>query len=196
MNNMDKILKILEDNGILFTSDLKRLNIPRTYLSKLEKQGEIERVSRGVYISKNMIDDEIYYVQLKFPNIIYSHETALFMHGLSDRTPIKYSITVPSTYKVPKNIKEKYKVFYIRPELHNVGIMLAKNSFGHDVKIYNVERTICDIIRSRSKMDLQIFYDALKRYTKSKTLDYLTLNEYAKELKVDKILRKYLEVLL
>jgi hypothetical protein len=78
-------------------------------------------------------------------------------------------------------IKEKYKVYYIKPGLHNLGVMLAKSSFGHDIKIYDVERTICDIARSHSKIDLQIFNDTLKRYTKLQTSNFLLLNEYVQK---------------
>ena len=76
--------------------------------------GKLERISRGVYVLSDEIENEMYYMQIKYPKLIYSHETALFMHGLSDRTPFEYSATVPSSYKVVKNISENNKVYYIK----------------------------------------------------------------------------------
>ena len=196
MTNLNKIEKLIEQNkGILFTSDLVKLNIPRIYLSKLVDDGKLERVNRGVYIASGEIDDEMYYMQVKYPKLIYSHETALYMHGLSDRTPFEYSATVPSSYKVVKNISKNNKIYYIKTELHPLGIMAKKTSFGNDVNLYNVERTICDIVRSRNKIDIQIFNDALKRYSKLKTADLILLGEYAKKFNVEKVLKRYMEVL-
>ncbi|MCB2289839.1 type IV toxin-antitoxin system AbiEi family antitoxin domain-containing protein [Clostridium sp. CS001] len=194
LNRLESLIK--QNNGILFTADLVRLNIPRTYLSKLVSLGKLERVSRGVYILPGEIEDEMYYMQIKYPKLIYSHETALFIHGISDRTPFEYSATVPSNYKVVKNISENNKVYYIKSELHSLGITAAKTSFGNDIKLYNIERTICDIIRSRNKIDIQILNDALKRYIKLKSTDFNLLGEYAKKFHVDKIIKKYMEVLL
>jgi predicted transcriptional regulator of viral defense system len=187
---------IKQNNGIVFTSELTSLNIPRIYLSKLVSMGRLERVSRGVYILLGEIEDEMYYMQIKYPKLIYSHETALFIHGLSDRTPFEYSVTVPSSYKVVKSISENNKVYYIKNELHSLGVTIAKTSFGNGIRLYNIERTICDMVRSRNKIDIQIFNDALKRYIKLKSADFNLLGEYAKEFHIDTIIKKYMEVLL
>ena len=197
MTNLTKIEDlILQNKGILFTSDLTNLNIPRVYLSKLVSEGKLERVNSGVYVSSEAIDDKMYYMQIKYPKLIYSHETALYMHGLSDRTPFKYSATVPSSYKTVKNITDKNKIYYIKTDLHFFGMITGKTSFGNVVNVYNVERTICDIVRSRNKIDIQIFNDALKRYAKLKTADLILLGEYAKKFNVEKIIKRYMEVLL
>lgn len=197
MNYFEKLENLIkQNNGIVFTSDLPSLNIPRTYLSKLVSMGRLERVSRGVYVLSGEIEDEMYYTQIKYQKLIYSHETALFIHGLSDRTPFEYSVTVPSSYKIVKSISENNKVYYIKNELHSLGVTTAKTSFGNDIRLYNIERTICDMVRSRNKIDIQIFNDALKRYIKLKSADFNLLGEYAKEFHIDKIIKKYMEVLL
>lgn len=197
MDYFEKLENLIkQNNGIVFTSDLASLNIPRTYLSKLVSMGRLERVSRGVYVLLGEIEDEMYYMQIKYPKLIYSHETALFIHGLSDRTPFEYSVTVPSSYKIVKSISENNKVYYIKNELHSLGVTAAKTSFGNDIRLYNIERTICDMVRSRNKIDIQIFNDALKRYIKLKSADFNLLGEYAKEFHIDKIIKKYMEVLL
>ena len=95
-------------------------------------------------------------MQCKYPKIVYSHETALFLHGLTDRTPFEYSATVPGSYKVVNNLSEDFKIYYIKNELRALGITDGTTSFGNRIKQYNVERTICDIIRSRNKIGLPI----------------------------------------
>lgn len=194
INELEKLIE--QNNGIILTSQLKDRNIPRVYLSKLISQGKIEKVNRGVYVSTGEIIDEMYCMQLKYPKLIYSHETALFIHGLTDRTPFEYSATVPSGYKVTESISDNYKIYYIKKSLYFLGIDKSKTSFGNEINVYNVERTICDILRSRNRVDIQIINEALNRYVKLNIADFNLLFQYAKEFRVEKILRRYMEVLL
>lgn len=187
---------IKQRHGTILSSDLDKYEIPRTYLSMLVAEGKLERVDRGIYVYTDAVHDEMFAMQNKYPKLIFSHETALFLHGLSDRTPFAYSATVPSGYKVVENISERCKVFYIKKDLHIAGVTTENTSFGNPIKVYNVERTICDIIRSRSRIDIQILNEALKRLVKLKSADYLLLMDYAKVFKIETVLKNYLEVLL
>ena len=197
MDYIKRIEKIIqEQNGTILSSDLDKYKIPRIYLSMMLDDGQIERIGRGIYVLPDTLEDEMYILQKKYVNIIYSHEKALFIHGLSDRTPFEYSATVPSGYKVVEGLKEKCKIYYIKKELHLMGISEDTTTFGNRIRIYNVERTVCDILRSRNRIDIQIFSDALKKVSKIKSLDYNLLLEYARKLNVENILSTYMEVLL
>lgn len=197
MDYIKKIESIINrQNGTLLSLDLDQNKIPRTYLSKMVSEGKIERVGRGIYVLPDLLEDEMFILQKKYPNLIYSHETALFLHELSDRTPFEYSITVPSGYKVVNAMNKKSKIYYVKKELHQMGTVEGKTSLGNAINIYSVERTICDILRSRNRIDIQVFSDALKMVTKKKNLDYALLVEYAKQLNVEKILNTYMEVLI
>ncbi len=153
-------------------------------------------MDRGVYVASDSIEDEMYSMQKKYPKLIYSHESALYMHGLSDRTPFEYSASVPSGYKVVGSVAERFKIYYIKKELHELGVEIVKSSHGNPIRIYNVERTICDVIRSRNRIDVQIINEALKQFVKLKSADLSILMDYAKKLKIDNVLKMYLEVLL
>lgn len=197
MSYIKKIKKIInEQNGTLLSSDLDKYEIPRTYLSMMVAEGDIERIDRGIYVLSDALEDEMYIMQRKYSNLIYSHETALFFHGISDRTPFEYTATVPSGYKVVDKISERFKIYYIKKDLHSMGITELKTTLGNTIRIYNLERTICDILRSRNRMDIQIFSDALKRAAKKKDLDNILLLDYARKLKVENLLNTYMEVLL
>lgn len=185
-----------ENDGILQTSTAAQAGISRSLLSKYANSGLIERVSHGVYIPASEIADEMYSMQLRAKKIVFSHETSLFFHNLTDRTPFKHSITVPSGYKPSDVIKEVSKIYYIKPDLIKLGQTTVKTNMNHLVHAYDVERTICDVIRSRNKMDTQIVNDALRRYTSLKTADYNKLYQYASQLGIENVVQKYLEVLL
>jgi hypothetical protein len=70
------------------------------------------------------------------------------------------------------------------------------SGMGHTVITYDLERTLCDVIRSRNKIDEQIVIEALKNYARSKEKDLHRLYRYAENFGVEKILHQYLEVLL
>jgi predicted transcriptional regulator of viral defense system len=197
MNNLEKLEKLIQkQHGTVLSADLDLYEIPRTYLQMMVAEGKLERVDRGVYVSTDSIEDEMYYMQAKYPKLIYSHETALYLHGLSDRTPYEYSASVPSGYKVVGSVAKRFKIYYIKKELHNLGLETIQSSHGNPIKTYNIERTICDLIRSRNRIDVQILNEALKRFVKLKSADFSVLMEYAKKLKIDAVLKKYMEVLL
>ena len=151
MNYYKKLNELIkQQNGTVLSADVDRLKIPRTYLAIMVSEGKLERVDTGVYVATDSVEDEMYAMQGKYPKLIYSHEASLFLHGLSDRTPFEYTVTVPSGYKVVDRISERFKVYYIKKEFHLLGATKVKTSFGNAIKVYNVERTICDIIRSKN----------------------------------------------
>ena len=87
-------------------------------------------------------------------------------------------------------------MYYIKPELFELGKTMLKTPAGNEVVAYDLERTICDVIRSRNKMGTETFLAALKMYAASPKKDLNKLNSYAKMMRVSNILRQYLEVLL
>lgn len=197
MNYLEKLEKLIQkQHGTVLSSDLDLYEIPRTYLQMMVADGKLERVDRGIYVSTDAIEDEMYSMQTKYPKLIYSHETALYLHGLSDRSPFEYSASVPSGYKVVGSMAERFKIYYIKKELHELGVETVQSSHGNPIKTYNIERTICDLIRSRNRIDVQILNEALKRFVKLKSADLSMLMDYAKKLRIDAVLKNYLEVLL
>lgn len=197
MNYAEKLDELIKkQHGTVLSADLDAYEIPRVYLQMMVAEGKLERVDRGVYVSTDSIEDEMFSMQTKYPKLIYSHETALYLHGLSDRTPFEYSASVPSGYKVVGTVADRFKIYYIKKEFHELGVETVKSTHGNPIRTYNVERTICDLIRSRSRIDIQILNDALKRFVKLKSADHSLLMDYARKLKIEAVLKRYLEVLL
>ncbi len=197
MTYIEKLEKFIkETDGLVFTKDVVLQGIPKSYLSNLVKKGELERISQGVYLTHDALSDGLYCLQHRKTAVVFSHDTALFLHDLSDRDPLKYTVTVPVGYNT-KGLKSKgVDVFSIKKEYYKIGLTTLNTSFGRNILAYDIERTICDIIRSRSKIDIGILTDALKRYVKRKDKNIPKLMEYAEIFKVTRLLRNYMEVLL
>lgn len=198
LSRIDTLRQIMNGRqGLLLTSDLAGSNIPRTYLSIMEQNGEIERVSRGVYRSTAaFIEDELFSFQSRYSSTIFSHETALYFHDLTDRAPLLYSICVPSGYHSHFLNKGEYKIFYVSRDLFDLGTESMNTPHGNKVRVTDLERTICDIVRSRNQIDIQVRNAALNRYVKNKSRNLDRLYTYAKHFRVQAIVREYLEILL
>lgn len=197
LSQLERIRKLLEDqHGTLLTSDLAKFNIPRIYISILEHNGEIERVSRGIYRLVATIDDEMFNFQVRYKSSIFSHETALYLHDLTDRTPLFYSISIPVGYHSISLNEGGHKMFYVNRELFALGVILMKSPHGNEIRTTNLERTICDVLRSRNQVDVQFVNEALKKYIVHKDKNINQLYNYASRFRIQKIVRTYIEILL
>ncbi len=186
----------VQNGGIIDNKTAAAHGISRAMLSKLCAEGKVQRILRGQYIFADDLQDELLSIDKRSPYIIFSHETALFLHGMSDRTPFEHSITAPSDKVPSKAIMEEFKVYYIKPELFELGKTMLTTPAGNQVTAYDLERTICDIVRSRNKIGTETFLAALKMYAASSKKDLNKLNSYAKQMRLANVVRKYLEVLL
>ena len=191
---MDQMLTM--QNGVLRTSQVIAAGISKPMFYDYVRSRDLERAAHGIYISKDSWVDAMYLLHLRFEQAVFSHETALFFHDLTDREPMEYTVTVKTGCNPTKMKAEGIQVFTIKSELHGVGITTAQTPFGHTVPVYDMERTVCDLLRSRSRIEIQTFQGALKAYVRRKDKNLRTLMQYAGMFRVEKILRQYLEVLL
>lgn len=178
-SNIEIIQKLIDsNNGYITTKELENFGISRNYLSIMTKKKMLERVAKGIYIDATKIEDVYYVLSISTPKIIYSHMTALYFHNLSIKAPDNcFDITVTKKYNNPK--LKKHNVFYVDDKYYGIGIMEIKTPQGNKVKVYDVERCICDIIRSKKRMDLEHVKYAVKEYLKRKDNNLIKLSKYA-----------------
>ena len=191
------ILEALKkNNNVITTAQVVELGFSRYLLSKYEKEGLLERERQGVYVLPNSVHDDMYTLMLRSGKIIFSHDTALFLNGLSERTPFTHSVTIPSNTKLSASLREECVCYYIKIELHQIGAITRKTTLGNEVRCYNAERTICDLLRSRNRLDEETVISAIKNYAASADKDLNLLAVYASQFGVEKVLKRYMEVLL
>ncbi|MBO4547471.1 MAG: type IV toxin-antitoxin system AbiEi family antitoxin domain-containing protein [Treponema sp.] len=195
---MDKRVKyfIKHNENIISTSQFVELGFTKPTLAKYVRSGELERITHGIYAIPNTVIDDMFILSLRCKHAIFSHESALFLCNLSERTPFKLTVTIPSNKMLPLSMRNTCDCFYITPDLFNIGVIERKTTFGNIVRCYNAERTICDILRSRSRIDEETVVAALKNYARSKEKDVFRLYEYSKKFKVSTQVRDYMGVLL
>jgi len=197
MNYIAELAAIANGHGgIIETQSAAERGISKAMLYKLCKEEKIYRVAKGQYILPDDMADELLSLGMRSKNIIFSHETALYLHGISDRTPFEHTVTAPSGCIPSAAIRSQCKVYYIKPELFLLGKTTLRTPAGNEVAAYDLERTVCDVIRSRNKMGTETFLAALKLYASGSQKDLNRLHAYAEAMRVSAILRHYLEVLL
>ena len=187
---------LAKHGGMLLTSQVTAEGISKPLFYDFIKEKGLEQAAHGIYVSPDAWTDAMYLLHLRCGQAVFSHETALFFHDLTDREPLKYSITVKTGYNLSRLREDGVQVYTVKKELHGAGVTTAKTPFGHAVPVYDMERTVCDLLRSRSHMEIQVLQDALKQYARRKDKNPRTLMQYAAMFHVEKMLRQYLEVLL
>ena len=187
---------VAEQNGVLKISDAERLNLSPVYLFNFIAKNNFEKVSKGIYVHPDVWTDDMYLMQLRYKQVIFSHETALYLLDMSEREPINYIVTVKAHYNTKSLKEQNVKVYTVKKELYTMGLMEVKTPMGNNVRCYNEERTLCDMVRSRKNVDIQETISALKKYIRKKDKSIPQLMRYAKELRIEKNIRQYLEVLL
>lgn len=197
MNNYDKILKYArENNGYITTKEAEDLKINSTFLSNLVNDKKIERVGTGIYKLPNYPIDNFYILSKSSKNMCYSHATALYLHNMSDRIPLVYDVTVPYNYSGSLLNNKNVSLRYVKDDIFELGMIDIKTINNLTVKCYDLEKTLCDIIKDKNRMDKEIYSKALKEYARSKDKDILKLVKYAKKLDIEDEVVELMEVLL
>ena len=193
-SNMEIIEELMKvNNGYITSKELSDLAIHRMYLNIMKKRGLIEKVGNGIYIDSSKIEDSYFVLNLELPNIIYSHMMALYFHGLSIKAPNdKYDITVPNNYFNYK-IKE-HNVFYVDRDIYELGLTEVETPMGNKVRAYDIERCICDIIRSKNRMDSEHVKHSVKEYVKRKDKDLIKLSNYASKMDIKDEVMSFIEM--
>lgn len=194
---MNKLLDMAQrKGGLITTAEVVKSGIPRARLAELVEKGMLERLQRGIYCTQDAWPDEYAVMQMRFPQGIYSDYTALYLHGYSDRPALTLDMTFPRSYRATSARKVGIKVRTCDPKNFELGLAQTKTSFGNCVKTYDLERSLCDILRGVKTPLLDLAIPAFQRYARSKDRNLTKLNKYARALGVEKKINDIMVVLL
>ena len=193
----EKVSELMEKRGGYLTAkEAREEGILNKDLQRLASYGYIERVAHGLYIREDVFEDPYYIAQYRCPKGIFSHDTALFLHDLSDRVPLRLTMTIPSGWNTPLLKDKDFVFFYCGPKRMDLGICEIATSYEKKVKVYDIERTLCDCLRHIDKLDRDLVITGLKRYVKGLHRDNTKLLKYASVFNIRDIVYRYLEVLI
>jgi predicted transcriptional regulator of viral defense system len=185
-----------QNNGFANTKNFIENRIHNVYLKELIEKNEIVKVKRGLYkLSTVNISNELSDVSRILPKGIICLGSALSYYELTTYNPIEYHVAI---YRKDKVILPDYppiKLFYFSEKEYKTGISEIKDN-EITIKIYDMEKTICDCIRYRNKIGIDIMKESLNNYLSKKEKDITKLFKYAEILRISKIVKQYLDVLI
>jgi len=193
----EQIKALAEDgDGFIRTGQVEDAGISRPMLKKYMEEEKLERVRKGLYTLKDGFADEYSLLQAQCSKAVYSYGTALFLWGMSDRTPHVIDITVPHGVNLSRLRRDNpnLRCHYIQRDFYELGITETTSPQGGSVRLYDKERCICDLIRDKDQVEQQLFTQAMKDYFKGKANPRKLLG-YGKLFGVEDKIRIYMEVL-
>lgn len=193
----DALLDIATNcNGYITSAQVTDAGIPRRKLTEAVRAGELVQVDRGLYALPGVWEDPLYIAQHRFSRGIFSDDTALFLHGMTDRAPFALTMTFPRSYNATAAKAAGIACRTCADDVLGLGLCDIQTEYGNIVRAYDVERTLCDIVRGQGTPDSQLVVPAMQSYVKKKDRDPIKLVAYARNLGVETKIRNYLEVLL
>jgi len=197
MSTKKEIIEIAKrNNGSVTYQDVVKEGIHSEYLRLMVEEGTLDKSGRGQYVLRNSMIDDMETLQKRYGRGVFSHESALFLLGFSDRTPIEHVMTFPRKYNITSPSSNGIKTYRVDEKTYNLGIITTETQFQHVVRTYSIERTLCDLLRPNSKVSTEIITDAFKQYSRSNNKNLIQLMEFAKTFHVEEKVRTYMEVLL
>ena len=197
MKTHEKILDFIKsNNGFITSAQVTDAGFQRRTLSELVAAKQIYRLERGIYALPEAWEDDMYFLQCRYTKGIFSNGTALYLHKMTDRTPITYTMTFPHGYNTPGVKKKNIKSKYVTTEIYSLGIAEISSPSRNPLRVYDIERTLCDIVKGKNAFDVQLVNQAMKTYVEKKEKNIPKLMSYAEQLRVKPKVLRYMEVLL
>lgn len=194
MTYSEKVNEIGKANGGYVTSsDATRANIPSMILSRMVKEGKLERIASGVYILPGFLDDEFYTLSIRYKSAVFSRRTALYLWGLTNERLSFMDVNFPSHFNTSR--LKGIVCHYPCQRLYSLGQCEVVTPFGHKVKSYDIERCLCDLFLYRDDFDAEERSYVVKNIDKTK-IDIEKLLLHAEELKVLREIKTALEIIL
>lgn len=186
-----------EMNEYVTTEYLMQAGVPFSRIKKAVEKGELVKVDRGIYASPDTLEDDYSLIQMRYAKGIYSGFSALYLQQMCDYLPEKYHMTFPHGYNCRSIESDPRGIVVTRtlPEFYNLGVTKVETPCGNIVRVYDRERTLCDILRGRG-IDRDIVKQAMREYIHSGDMNIRKLVEYAEVLHVRSRIDQYMQVML
>ena len=189
----DKVIVLAEQhNGYINSRILKEHGVPNVYLTRLVRDKRLEKAFKGIYVTPDTVVDQYFIYSLKYPRVVYSGESSLFLNGLSSKQSVPMEITLPYGVNVPE-IDGATVVISRRGNI-GLGVVSLETPFGNEVRSYDRERSICDLFMRPDHYDAEDRNYAIREYA-GHHLNLEKLYDYAEKLKVYENVRNVFEVL-
>lgn len=193
-----KVNTISEGRKFIKIAELKDMGYSYYKIRKLEENGAIKRINRSTYenLSYNGEENDFYCAEAYVPDGVICLMSAARYYGLTDFLPDAVDVAIARKKKV-STLPEwpEIRIHYFDPGRMNIGVQEIRDG-ENSFHIFDIEKTVADIIYYRNKVGMEETSEILKKYLGRKGRQIDRLYEYAKKLRCEKTIRTYLEVLI
>ena len=191
MNRKDIIETLQKQGGFMTTSEVKSRG-DYEHLRRATVDGTLMRIRQGVYAETSALANNMIDVQRIVPNGVLCLYSAFAHNGLSTHVPAATCIAIDAKRKVRLPEYPPIDLYYWKKENLEFGVV-EKEISGYKVLITDMERSVCDAVKYRNKIGLDVCGEVIDNYLKNENRNITLLHEYAGRLRVKNILTKYLE---
>lgn len=193
----EKLLAMLQEKGLIRSRDLASLGIARMELTRAVRQGQLERLGRGLYglpLRSTTEHATLAEVGLRVPQGVICLLSALRFHNLTTQAPHEVWVAIGSKAALPKIEYPALRIVRFGPESLAAGIEGHKVD-GVSIRVTCVAKTVADCFKYRNKIGLDVALEALREAWREKRMTSEDLWRYAKLCRVSNVMRPYLESL-
>jgi predicted transcriptional regulator of viral defense system len=198
--DIQHIVSFIHNNSSYVSmTQLKNAHFSTAYVRKCLDDGIIEKIKPGLYRLTDMDDVQLVpvsYIDISraIPDAVICLFSSLQYHGLTTFNPAHVYAAIPHDMKKPSIIYPPVKIFYLRENQYSAGIITIKTEYG-DIKIYNREKTVCDMYRYRKKLGEDSAIEALKLYLNSNNSNMQSLKHFSEICRVKNIITPYIKAI-
>ena len=174
-------------------SELRQKGNSKYQIKKMIDSNKLIKLKRGLYSVFDELEDELFINQKDNKFLIYSNETALYLHNLVDRYPTCLSVTTKRGYHLRN---KKLKVYYVDNEVLELGVITLDSMQGNTIRVYDLERTICDVIKNKNRIDQQTYIQGLQSYFLYGSPNLNKLLNYSRKMNIVKKVMTVVELYL
>lgn len=197
MNEVDShkiVQEVINQQGYYTNKLANEQKISKFVLSDMANKNMIKRVERGLYVAIDGVYDPYFSFQFRHSKAVFSFYSALYLQGVTDIVPENMEVTVYQGYNAHR-FDSSVQVHYVHKDVHELGVVELVSPYGLKVRTYNIERTLCDLLIKRKRIESEVFKQAFQTYFKDKSRDKRKLMEYAKRLGIEAKMRMIVELL-
>ena len=191
MRNITIIDELQKSGGFIKASEVKTRG-EYEQLRRATEEGTLLRLRNGVYVETSALANNMVDVERIVPGGVLCLYSAFTHYGLSTQVPSSFCIAIEAKRKLRLPNYPIIDLDYWKKENLGFGIT-QKELSGYVVRITDLERTVCDAVKYRNKIGLDVCGEVIDNYLKMDTRNISLLNEYAGRLRLRTILTKYLE---
>ncbi len=193
MAEYKKLNQLLQkNNGYILTAQVVDANIDKNAFYDFVKRMGLLKADHGVYVKQELYADKMYMLHLGFENAVFSHETALFIHGLIEKEPDCYTATTKTNSDGARLERDGVIVYTLPENQLKTGVIKVQTAYGNWIPVYDRERTICDIVHDQRPGTAYRIQDVMKMYAAQKDKSYGRLIKYARAFRIEKEMQQYL----